>query len=66
VLACKTIGSENRRLCTAGASSKSTATGVVKEPESAHKSPAERQAWVETAKAIGDLVRDSSCVEASK
>jgi hypothetical protein len=40
--------------------------GVVKAPEFSHLSLAERQAWVEAAKAVGELVRDSGCVESSK
>jgi hypothetical protein len=52
VLACKTIGLENRRLCTVGGCSKSTATGVVKAPEFARMSLVERQAQVETARAV--------------
>lgn len=36
--------------------------GVVKAPEFSHMSLAERQAWVEAAKAVGEQVRDSPCV----
>lgn len=36
-------------------------SGVVKAPKFAHMSLAERQAWVEAAKAVEEQVRDSSC-----
>jgi hypothetical protein len=36
--------------------------GVVKAPEFSHTSLAERQAWVEAAKAVVEQVRDSSCL----
>jgi hypothetical protein len=39
---------------------------VVKAPEFSHMSLAERQAWVEAAKAVEELARDGSCVASSK
>ena len=40
--------------------------GVVKAPEFSRMSLVERQAWVQAAKAVGEQVRDSVCVAASK
>ena len=39
--------------------------GVVKAPEFSHMSLAEREAWVEAAKAVEEQVRDSSCAASS-
>jgi hypothetical protein len=39
--------------------------GLVKAPEFSHMSLAERQAWVEAAKAVGEQVRDSPCVSSA-
>ena len=40
--------------------------GVVKAPEFSHMSLAERQAWVEAAKAVWEQVRNSPCVASAK
>jgi hypothetical protein len=40
--------------------------GVVKAPEFSHMSLAEREAWVEAAKAVGEQIRDSFCVASTK
>jgi hypothetical protein len=40
--------------------------GAVKAPEFSKMSLAEREAWVEAAKAVGEHVRDSLCIASSK
>ena len=40
--------------------------GVVKAPEFSRMSLAEREAWVEAAKAVGEQIRDSFCVASTK